>query len=71
MKSIGLGDKVDTVEAYLSGAETVADAGFVEFLEASDDYVDEMVDEEELDMYVSSRLQVQNSIVLYRPKAGL
>ena len=48
MRSIGLGDKVDTVEAYLSGAETVADAGFVEFLEASDDYVDEMVDEEEL-----------------------
>jgi hypothetical protein len=49
MTSIGLEDKLDTVEAYLSGAETVADAGFVEFLEASDDYVDEMVDDEELD----------------------
>jgi hypothetical protein len=49
MTSIGLEDKLDTVEAYLSGAETVADAGFVEFLEASDEYVDEMVDEEELE----------------------
>ena len=58
MTSIGLEDKLDTVEAYLSGAETVADAGFVEFLEASDDYVDEMVDEQELDEDEAETLKV-------------
>jgi hypothetical protein len=69
MKSIGLGDKLDTVEAYVSGAETIADKGFVEFLEASDDYVDEMVDDEELDEDQAETLKVALKTLREQPTA--
>jgi hypothetical protein len=67
MESIGLGDKLDTIEAYLSGAESLADAGFVEFLEASDDYVDEMVDEEELDEDEAETLKAALAMLREQP----
>jgi hypothetical protein len=69
MESLGLADKLDTVEAYLSGAETVADKGFVDFLEESDEYVDEMVDEEELDEDEAETLKVTLQKLREQPTA--
>ena len=69
MESLGLEDKLDTVEAYLSGAETVADSGFAEFLEASDEYVDEMVEDEELDEDEAGTLKAALETLQKKPAA--
>jgi serine/threonine protein kinase len=48
LEGLGLGSKLDVLEAYVGGAETVADEGFQEFAQGADDYIEEMVEEDDL-----------------------